>query len=144
MTTYTLKELHDKRAELAGEIIQLEKRARALRVDLAHVEAAIRILRPGEELPQVVPRRVEYRPRHFRRGALAKLILDYMREHASEAVSVTEMMPLIAEGRTLNATEYQRAAIGVYEALRRAERRKLVERHGDSWRTARWWLADRA
>ena len=26
MTTYTLKELHDKRAELAREIIQLEKR----------------------------------------------------------------------------------------------------------------------
>src|SRR3954452_3831697 len=102
MTTYTLTELHDKRAELAGEIIQAEKRARELRADLAHVEAAIRILRPGEGLPKVVPRRVEFRPRYFRRGALAKLILDYMREHAGEAVAVADMMPLVAVDRTLN------------------------------------------
>src|SRR4051794_1586260 len=133
MTTYTLKELYDKRAELAGEIIQLEKRARELRADLAHVEATIRILRPGEELPKIVPRRVEYRPRYFKRGALAKLILDYMREHAAEAVAVADMMALIAEGRTLNLAEYQRVAVGVYEALRRAEKRRLVERTGEGW-----------
>lgn len=47
MTTYTIKELFDKRAELAGLIVQAEKQARQLRADLAHVEAAIRILRPG-------------------------------------------------------------------------------------------------
>jgi hypothetical protein len=141
MTTYTLKDLHDKRAELAGEIIQLEKRARELRADLAHLEATIRILRPGEELSKVVPRRVEFRPRHFKRGDLAKLILDYMREHAGEAIAVADMMPLVAEGRTLNSAEYQRAAVGVYEALRRAERKGIVSRDGEGWKTARWRIA---
>jgi hypothetical protein len=64
MTSYTLTELFDKRAELAGLILQAEKQARQLRADLAHVEATIRILRPGIELPKVVPKRVEYRPRY--------------------------------------------------------------------------------
>lgn len=44
MTTYTLTELFDKRNELAGEILQAEKRARQLRADLAHVEATRRSL----------------------------------------------------------------------------------------------------
>lgn len=51
MTTYTLSELFDKRNELAGLILQAEQQARALRADLAHVEATIRILRPGIDCP---------------------------------------------------------------------------------------------
>jgi hypothetical protein len=82
MTTFAIAELFDKRAELAGQIVQAEKQARQLRADLAHVEAAIRVLRPGIELPKVVPRRVEFRPRYFKRGQLTRLILDYMRSHA--------------------------------------------------------------
>ena len=68
MTTYTLTELFSKRAEIAGLIVQTEKQVRQLRADLAHVEATIRILRPGTELPKLVPRRVEFRPRYFKRG----------------------------------------------------------------------------
>jgi vacuolar-type H+-ATPase subunit D/Vma8 len=44
MTTYTRKELHDKRAKLIGEIAQLEKQARELHNKLAYVESSIRIL----------------------------------------------------------------------------------------------------
>lgn len=54
---------------------------------LAHVEAAIRILRPGIDLPKVVPRRVEFRPRYFKRGELTRLILDYLRDHPGEAAA---------------------------------------------------------
>jgi hypothetical protein len=141
MTAYTRKELHDKRAKLVREIIQLETRARELRADLAYIETAIRFLWPGEELPKVVLRRGERRPHHFKRGALTKLILDYMREHAGEVVSVADMMPLVAEGRTLNLAEYQRAAVGVYGALRRAETKQLIERTGEGWKAATWRLA---
>src|SRR3954451_25478404 len=111
MTTFALAELIEKRAELAGEIIQAEKRVRELRADLAHVEATIRILRPGIELGKVVPRHVEFRPRYFTRSALARLILNYMREYVGEVVAVVDMMPSIAEGRTLNSVEYQRVAV---------------------------------
>src|SRR5690242_20331668 len=111
MTTYTLTELFDKRAELAGEIILAEKRARQLRADLAHVEAAIRILRPGIDLGKVVPRRIEFRPRYFKRGELTRLILDFMREHAGQTVAVSDIMPLAVGERTPNATEYRNIEI---------------------------------
>ena len=87
MTTYTLTELFDKRNELAGEILQAEKRARELRADLAHVEATIRILRPGIELSKIVPKRVEFRPRFYKRGELTRLLLDYIRQHAGEPIT---------------------------------------------------------
>ena len=64
-----------------------------------------------------------------------------MREHAGEAVAVADMMPLVTEGRTLNSTEFQRAAVGIYEALRRAERKRLVTREGEGWKAALWRLA---
>ena len=140
MTTFALAELIDKRAELAGEIIQAEKRARELRADLAHVEATIRILRPGIELGKVVPRRVEFRPRYFKRGALAKLILDYMREHAGETIAVADIMPAAIGDRSLNPAEHRRVAVGIYEALRRAERKGIVSREGEGWKNACWRL----
>jgi hypothetical protein len=119
MTTFALSELFDKRSELAGQIVQAEKQARQLRADLAHVEAAIRILRPGVELPKIVPRRIEFRPRYFKRGQLTRLIRDYMREHAGGDVAVADIMPIAIGDRTLNSAEYRRVEIVVYEALKK-------------------------
>lgn len=141
MTTYTLTELFDKRSELAGQIIQLEKRTRELRADLTHVEAAIRILRPGIELPKVVPKRVEYRPRFFKKGELARLIRSYMRDHAGEEITVADMLPTAIGDRNLNPAEYHRVAVGVYEALNRLRRKGGIERTGEGWKAARWRLA---
>jgi hypothetical protein len=144
MTTYTLTELFDKRAELAGQIIQAEKQVRQLRVDLAHVEATIRILRPGTELPKVVPRRVEFRPRYFKRGQLTRLILDFMRDHADGSVTVADIMPTVVSDRTLNSAEYRRVEIVTYEALRRLAKRGTVQQSGQGAKAARWRLAGEA
>src|SRR6266571_139504 len=94
MTTYTLTELFSKRAEIAGLIVQTEKQVRQLRVDLAHVEATIRILRPGTELPKIVPRRVEFRPRYFKRGQLTRLIRDHLREQRAKPLPSRTSCPL--------------------------------------------------
>lgn len=98
-------------------------------------------MRPGIELPKVVPRRVEFRPRYFKRGQLTRLILDYMREHAGAEVAVADIMPLAVGDRTLNTAEYQRVAVGAYEALRRMERKRLITRTGEGWKVARWRLS---
>jgi hypothetical protein len=74
MTTYTVSELYEKRNELAGQIIQTEKLAKQLRSDIASIEGAIRVLRPGAELPKIIPRRIEYRSRHFQKGQLTRLV----------------------------------------------------------------------
>lgn len=140
MTIRTLAELFEKRAELAGQIIQAEKHARGLRKDLAHVEAAIRILRPGIELEKVVPRRVEFRPRFFKRGQLTRLVLDYMREHAGATVAVADIMPAAIGERTLNRVAYRRVKIVVYAALKKLAKRGTVEQSGQSAKAARWRL----
>jgi hypothetical protein len=142
MTTQTIAELFDKRAELAGQIIQAEKRVRELRADLAHIEAAIRVLRPGIELEKVVPRHVEYRPRYFKRGELTRLIRNHIRQHAGEAVAVADIMPTAIGDRNLNAAEYRRVEIVVYEALKKLAKRGTVEQAGVGAKRARWRLAD--
>jgi hypothetical protein len=144
MTTYTVKELFDKRAEIAGQIVQAEKQVRQLRADLAHVEATIRILRPGTELPKIVPRRVEFRPRYFKRGQLTRLIRDYLRDHAGEAVAVAEIMPAAIGDRNLNSAEYRRVEIVVYEALKKLAKRGTVRQDGIGPKVARWRLAGEA
>lgn len=141
MTTQTLAELHDKRAELAGLIIQVEKQARQLRADLAHVEAAIRILRPGVELEKVVPRRVEFRPRYFKRGELTRLVLGFMREHAGQTVAVADIMPRAAGDRNLNPADYRRVEVVVYEALKKLAKRGAAQQTGQGTKAARWRLS---
>ena len=140
MTSYTLTELFDKRAELAGLILQAEKRARELRADLAHVEAAIRILRPGTELPKVVPKRVEFRPRYFKRGQLTRLCLDYIRSHASEPITVADLMPLAVGDRVLTQAERASVATAVQQAMHKIAKRGIIERIAAVGRVVRWRL----
>ena len=49
--------------------------------------------------------------------------------------------PLALGGRALNPAEYNRLAIGIYEALNRLRRKGTIERIGQGWKTARWRLA---
>ena len=144
MTGYTLTELFDKRSELAGEIVQAEKRAKELRADLAHIEATIRILRPGIDMPKVVPKRIEYRPRYFRRGALTRLCHDYIREHAGEAITVADIVPLATGDRVLNSREQEVLRVSIHTALRKIERRGTIERMASVGRVVRWRLASEA
>jgi hypothetical protein len=91
----------------------VEKQAREYRADLAHVEATIRILRPGIDMPKIVPKRVEFRPRFFARGELARLCSNYMRNHAGETVAVADMLALAIGDRIVNTAERYRIAVGV-------------------------------
>jgi len=50
-------------------------------------------LEPGIELDKIVPKRVEYRPRYFRKGTLSRLIRDYLREHRGE-IMVADILGL--------------------------------------------------
>jgi hypothetical protein len=144
MTTYTINELYDKRAEIAGQIVQAEKKVRDLRADLAHVEAAIRILRPGTVLEKVVPRHVEYRPRYFKRGQLMRLIVNHMREHAGEIVVIADIVPIAVGNRALSAHERDRLGVTIYQALGRLADRGIVTRAGSGARQSRWTMAKEA
>jgi hypothetical protein len=49
-------------------------------------------LEPGIELDKIAPKRVEYRPRYFRKGTL-RLIRDYLRERPGE-ITVADILGL--------------------------------------------------
>jgi hypothetical protein len=69
--------LSRKRAELAGEAQALERQLDRLRADLAHLDAAIRILCP-EARPELIKPKVPGRRGcdWFGRGELGRMVLD--------------------------------------------------------------------
>lgn len=87
-------------------------------------------------------RRVEFRPRYFKRGQLTRLILDYLRDHTGELVAVADIMPAAVGDRTLNSTEHRRVKIVTYELLHKLAKRGTVQQTGQGAKGARWRLAD--
>ena len=140
MTSPAIAALRLKRSELAGEIIQLEKQATRLRSDLAHVDAALRVLSPGIDLEKIVPRRIQYRPRYFKRGHLTRLCLECLRD-AAGPIAVADVLPIAIGTRTLNLHEHQRLAVAVYQALYKLAKRGTAEQTGEGVKAARWRLA---
>jgi hypothetical protein len=128
MTSHTTSELIQKRNELAGQIIQTENLARQLRSDIASIEAAIRIMHPGMDMPKIVPRRIQYRARYFAKGQLTRLILDFLREHADAPVAVADIMPAATGDRVLNRLEHQRLSVSIFQVLNKLMNRGIVER----------------
>jgi hypothetical protein len=128
MTTHTVVELFEKRNELAGQVIQAEKLARQLRADMASIESAIKVMRPGTELPKLIPRRIEFRPRHFAKGELTRLILNHLREHPDAPVAVDDIATDATVDRTLTRHEHYRLIVTICQALNRLMDRGIVER----------------
>jgi hypothetical protein len=69
-------------------------------------------MRPGIELPKIVPRRVEYRPRHFKRGQLSRLVLEFLRDHP-EPVAVADILPSAIGDRDIGIPAGDLLAINV-------------------------------
>jgi hypothetical protein len=140
MNGHVIAALLNKRNEIAGEIVHLEKQIAALGDDLVHLEATIRVFQPDIELPAIMPLRIQHRHRHFEGGFLTRMVLDYIREHPGEAVTVDALLPAAKGDRQLNKREQQRLRITLYQTLRRVEKRGTIERVGNG-QSVRWKLA---
>jgi len=77
---YALTALRDKRAGLAGEIVQLERQLRHRREALGHVDATLRLLDPSVEIDAIPNKRLTKRIKLFRQGELGRLIVGVLRE----------------------------------------------------------------
>jgi hypothetical protein len=73
------------RAELAAELEQLERRARQLRADILHLDAAMAIVDPSRCSADAPRRRVQHRPEWF--ADLGRLCLDVLRGAAEPLTS---------------------------------------------------------
>src|SRR5687767_1535826 len=80
MTTQVLCALRDKRAEVAGQVIDLEKRLEEARGNLLHIDACLRIFGWNEPIETIKPKKVTTRSL-FGRGEFQRILLDQMRQH---------------------------------------------------------------
>jgi hypothetical protein len=78
MTDLAVAALVRKRAELAGELEQLDRRTRQLRADIVHLDAAMAIVDPSRCAAADVPR-LSAQPRPAWLANLGRLILDVLR-----------------------------------------------------------------
>ncbi|MCC2665239.1 MAG: uncharacterized protein K0S35_3161 [Geminicoccaceae bacterium] len=90
-----LSALSRKCAELAGEAEHLARQLDRLRAELAHLDAAIRILCP-EARPELIKPKVPGRRGcdWFGRGELGRMVLDTLREATAPCMDVYGRSPL--------------------------------------------------
>lgn len=88
---YALSALRNRRASLASDIVQLERKLRHCRESLVHVDATLRLL-DGSIEPEAIPnKRPIKRIKLFRQGELGRMILDVLR-NADQPVGTHEIV----------------------------------------------------
>jgi len=72
---HTLEQLH---AELGGKILENKKEGQRLANAMKHVEAVLKLLRPGYDVRPIAVRRRKHNP-WFKRGTVLRIVLDVLR-----------------------------------------------------------------
>jgi hypothetical protein len=133
--------LRAKRAEISGDIAELERQLRQQRMSLAHIDAAIRLFAPGLN-PAAIPAKRHYRrTRYFAKGELARTVLDVSREADGKLLTATDIANGVIAARGFPnddslVASTRRMALGV---LRRFAKRGTVLKSGTS-RNSLWVL----
>lgn len=86
--------LREKRAEISGLILELEKELRQRRADLTHLDATLKVFAPDLSPQSIKPRRPSGRNRWFRHGERTRLVLDLLRlaQHPMTAMEIAEQL----------------------------------------------------
>lgn len=137
---YALAALRERRAELSGEIRQLEQRLRSLRTSLTHLDGALAMMAPGFDPSTIKAKRPYKRVKLFGQGKLNGHILDALRRGA-RAMTTAEVTDAVAEAVNFGPD----AAQGLKSRVRAnllylTKVRGLVAKDGDR-ETAVWGLA---
>lgn len=93
---YAVGALTKKRAELAGEIFQLELTLRARRADLAKVDDVLRLLAPASDPAQIPPKRPIRYLNIFRQGELGQILIGLLRA-SGRPMSNIELATLVIQ-----------------------------------------------
>ena len=136
---YALSALRKKRAELASEIVHLERQLRHRREALGHVDATLRLLDPSVDPKEIPNKRYPKRVKLFRQGELGRMILGVLRDGDGESLStaaiVTGILRAGGHGEAARATVAPR----VRGNLGYLHRRLKVDKSG-AGSSVRWQL----
>ena len=140
--THVISALRLKRAEIGGHIHDLEKRIARQRVNLANLDATIKLFSPGVEPDAIPPKRVYRRTRYFAHNELSRLTQDALRT-ASGALTSAEIAAavMLARGMPPGDAAFKEIVAGrALTVLRRLAKRGAVVKSGTS-RNANWAVA---
>jgi hypothetical protein len=140
--SHVVTTLRAKRGEVTSLIHDLEKRVRQMRANLAHIDATIKLLSPGD--PEALPPRRRYRrSRYFSAGDLPRLCADAMRQAEGKPITSLAIAETVITARRLPIDDATKRAVAdsVLIVLRGLRRRGKVVKHGDN-RTAQWALME--
>lgn len=140
---YALAAIRERRAELAGEIKDLESRLRHLRDSLIHVDGTLRLFDPDGNPSTIRAKRPYRRVKLFGQGKLNRLILDALRK-AERPLGTLEVIDAIAAAVDFGPD----AANGLKGRVRSnltylATARKAIVKDGER-ETATWRLNSQA
>jgi len=101
---HVMHALRNKRAELAGTLIQLEQQLVRQRADLTHLDATMRLFDPDIQ-PNEIPSK-QRRPHSawFRHGECLRLIYDELRD-ASQPMTTRELTERIVRVKAIPADD---------------------------------------
>lgn len=136
---YALSALKNKRAGIASEIVELERKLRHLRESLVHVDATILLLNPDANPEAIRTKRPVRNVKLFRQGELGRMIVDALRRAGGGPLSTRDIATAVMDAG--GHDESARRALGprVRGNLSYLHREKKVEKIG-AGKVAAWRL----
>lgn len=142
MADYVPAGLAKRRAELAGEAVQLRARLAAIATDMGHLDAVIRQFDPEYD-PGAIRAKRPRGPNVTRPGEMSRFVLDVLRD-ATEPMPTPEIAARLMEARGMD--QGSRSAVRnltkrVGMALRHQEQRGTVRSQSGPGRVLLWEVA---
>lgn len=135
--------LIEKRRELAGIIDHLQRQLDQYRVDLAHIDGALRLLAEGLDPTTLRPKRPYRRADYFGHNELSRLVLDTLRTSEGAPIGIEETAQRIAETKGFDPEDADLRA-GIRQRIRavltRLHKQGVIEIVSGG-RGSRWKLA---
>ena len=128
-----------KRAELSGEIRDLERRIARQRIGLANLDATIRLFSPEANPDAIPPKRRNRRTMYFARNEFSRLTLDALRlapipvSSADIAASILRAKNMASDDEAMKVVLNER----ILSILRKLHKRGAVVKTGVT-RNAQW------
>jgi hypothetical protein len=136
--SHVVSALRAKRAEISGHVHDLERKLARHRVNLANIDATIRLFAPELNPDTIPPKRTYRRTRYFTKGELSRRILDALRKADGNAIAARDIAKGAITDKGLPA-DLDAVTEMVLTVLRRLCKRGALVKSGTS-RNARWRL----
>ena len=141
--THAVTGLIEKRRDLSGRIEHYKDEIKALKIDLAAIDSALKIFDPEFDIRTIKPKEIRKINRWFYKGESTKLLMDILRE-ADKPLSTTEIVDLAAahKGYSFDDVDRKSFTSSIFTTLKRFEEKGIAKQLGREYNTAMWRTAD--